>query len=105
MEAGVLIRHARRDAGLTQQQLAGRLGLSQAAVARLERNGANPTIGTLVRVLGAAGRTLELGLGRPAPSIDESLIREALRLSPAERIHSAERLTADAEALAGAARA
>src|SRR3954470_15303585 len=105
MNADVLIRSARRDAGLTQLQLAGRLGVTQAALARLERVGANPTVATLERVLRAAGRTLELGLGRPEAAIDESLIREALRLSPAERIRSAERLTADAEALAGAARA
>ncbi|MFL5839351.1 MAG: helix-turn-helix domain-containing protein [Thermoleophilaceae bacterium] len=102
MEAHILIRRARHDAGLTQEQLAGRLGVSQAALARLERSGANPTIATLDRVLRAAGRRLDLRLGRPEPTVDEGLLSEALRLSPAERIAGAERLLADAESLAAA---
>jgi transcriptional regulator with XRE-family HTH domain len=102
MEANVLIRRARGDAGLTQAQLAARLGVSQAALARLERSGANPTVGTLDRVLRAAGRRLDLRLGRPASTVDEGLLAEALRLSPAERIASAESLLADAESLAAA---
>lgn len=105
MEAHTLIRRARREAGLTQKQLAGRLGVSQAALAQLERRGANPTVATLDRVVRATGRRVELRLARPAPSVDETLLREALKLTPAERIAAAERLTADTEALAGAARA
>jgi transcriptional regulator with XRE-family HTH domain len=78
------------------------MGVTQAALARLERGGANPTVGTLERVLRAAGRRLELGLGRPEPSVDEGLLREALRLSPADRIAAGARLLADAESLAAA---
>ena len=88
--------------GLTQAQLARRLGVSQAAVARLERSGSNPTLRTLEKVVGATGRRLELRLERPERSIDETLLREALKLSPAERIKSAERLTVQAEAIAAA---
>jgi transcriptional regulator with XRE-family HTH domain len=102
MAPEMLIKRARNEAGLTQQQLAGRLGVTQAALARLEREGANPTIATLERVLRAAGRRLDMRLGRPEPTIDEGLITEALRLSPAERIASAERLLADAGAIAAA---
>jgi transcriptional regulator with XRE-family HTH domain len=102
MEASVLIRRARADAGLTQTELAGRLGVTQAALARLERRGANPTIATLDRVLRAAGRRLDMRLGRPDPAVDEGLLAEALRLTPAERIASAERLLADAESIAAA---
>jgi transcriptional regulator with XRE-family HTH domain len=102
MSAGQLIRQARHDAGLTQQQLARRLGVTQATLAKLERNGSNPTIRTLERVLRATGRRLELRLARPVPSVDESLLREALRSSPAERIAAAERLTAEAQLLAAA---
>src|SRR5258708_37816627 len=102
MEANLLIRRARREAGLTQEQLAGRLGVSQAALARLERSGANPTIATLERVLGAAGRRLDLRLGRPTPTVDEGPPAEALRLSPAARIATAERLLGEAESLAAA---
>jgi transcriptional regulator with XRE-family HTH domain len=102
MEASVLIRRARGDAGLTQAQLARRLGVTQAALARLERRGSNPTVATLERVLRAAGRRLELRLGRPQPSVDEGLLREALRLTPAERIAAGAQLLADAESLAAA---
>ena len=103
MTVAELIRGARRDAGLTQQQLASRLGVTQAAVAQLESGRANPTIATLERALRAAGRQLELRAA-PAPSqIDTTLLREALRMSPAERIAAAVRLTADAERIAAAA--
>jgi transcriptional regulator with XRE-family HTH domain len=102
MEANVLIRRARTEAGLTQAALARRLGVTQAALARLERRGANPTVDTLERVLRAAGRRLELRLGRPEPALDEGLLREALRLSPAERIAAGTRLLADAERIARA---
>jgi transcriptional regulator with XRE-family HTH domain len=102
MEAATLIRRARSDAGLTQVQLARRLGVTQAALARLEKAGANPTVATLDRVLRAAGRRLDLRLGRVEPGIDATLIREALALTPAERVAAAERLLADAEAIAAA---
>ena len=102
MEAATLVRRARTDAGLTQAQLAKRLGVTQAALARLERPGSNPTIATLDRVLRAAGRRLDMRLGRPPASVDPSLLREALTLEPAARIAAAERLLAEAESLAAA---
>jgi uncharacterized protein len=104
MTAAALIRSARLDAGLTQAQLAGRLGITQAALARLEREGSNPTIATLSRVVAAAGQRLELKLGRPEPSVDRTLLEQALRLTPAERLAAAEQLLADSERLAAAGR-
>ena len=99
-----IIRTARRDAGLTQQQLARRLGISQAAVAQLERASANPTIATVERALRAMNHRLELRAVPADHGVDITLLREALRLTPAERIAAAARLTRDAEKLAGAAR-
>src|SRR4051812_37259815 len=101
MQSTNVIRRARRNAGLTQQQLAARLGVSQAAVAQLERASANPTIGTVERALRAMDHRLELRAVRAEPTIDVTLLREALRLRPAERIAAAARLTRDAEKLAG----
>jgi transcriptional regulator with XRE-family HTH domain len=98
-----IIRQARRDAGLTQQQLARRLGISQAAVAQLERPAANPTIATVERALRATNHRLELRAVPGAHRVDVSLLHEALRLAPAERIAAAARLTRDAEKLAAAA--
>jgi transcriptional regulator with XRE-family HTH domain len=102
MEAATLVRRARSDAGLTQQQLARRLGVTQAALARIEKPGSNPTIATLDRVLRATGRRLDLRLRRAEPSVDATLLREALALTPAARIAASERLLADAEAIAAA---
>src|SRR3954454_24196110 len=96
MATDALIRRARRDAGLTQAQLARRLGVTQAALARLERPGANPTVATLERVLRAAGRRLEMRLARAESSVDPTLLREALRLQPAERLAGGERVGAGA---------
>ena len=42
---GYLLREAREASGLTQAALAGRLGVSQQAVAQAERWDSNPTIG------------------------------------------------------------
>src|SRR3954464_2884255 len=102
MEAATLIPRARTEAGLTQWQRARRLGLTQAALARLEKRGSNPTVATLDRVLRATGRRLDLRLGRSDPGVDVTLLREALEMTPAARIVAAERLLADAEAIAAA---
>lgn len=47
---------ARKTTGLTQEQVAGRMGISQAQVARIEKRGyANYTLQTLRRYLDALG--------------------------------------------------
>jgi ribosome-binding protein aMBF1 (putative translation factor) len=55
---------ARQDAGLTQAELAKRMGTQAPAVARLERSLAtgrhSPSLATLRRYLQACGRSLEL---------------------------------------------
>lgn len=91
MEANALIRRARGAAGLTQAELAQRLGTSQPAIVKLERPGANPTVRTLDRVLRATGHQLELSAPTWSPGIDESLIRKQLELPPAERLRQLER--------------
>ena len=86
MTAAVLIRTARTESGLTQVQLAARIGISQAALAKLERPGSNPTVRTLERVLRAAGRRLQMEAPRDAPAVDEEQLRRNLRLTPAQRL-------------------
>ena len=52
---------ARQAAGLTQAELARRLGVSQAQVARIEKSGYDSyTLTTLRRYVQALGRTLEV---------------------------------------------
>jgi transcriptional regulator with XRE-family HTH domain len=104
MDPGTLLRQSRESLGLTQAEVAGRAGTTQAAVARVERGGVSPTVRTLQRLLAAAGHELALA-ARPAQSgIDESLIARQLRLSPAERLRAFEVGYADVRKLAGAAR-
>jgi transcriptional regulator with XRE-family HTH domain len=86
MSPATLLREVRLSQGLTQGQLADRLGTTQAAVARLERPGANPTFKTLQRALLAAGHTLDLEATPRPSSVDETLIASNLRLTPAERL-------------------
>ena len=88
MSPGRLIRDARRDAGLTQAELADRLGTTQSAIARLEAEGANPRIGTLARALDACDREMLLEARPRRSSIDETLVAGRLRLSPEQRIQS-----------------
>lgn len=99
MNPGPLLADARRRAGLTQAELAARLGISQSAVAKLERADANPTVRTLERALRATGNRIE---ARPVPAVDESLIRAQLALPPAERIRRLERRVAELRRLVAA---
>jgi uncharacterized protein len=55
-----LIRRARRDAGLSQSELAVLAGTSQPALARYETGATLPTLPTLERLLSACGRRLQL---------------------------------------------
>ncbi|MHB8241893.1 MAG: helix-turn-helix domain-containing protein [Solirubrobacteraceae bacterium] len=99
---GRLVAEARRSAGLTQADLAKRLEISQAAVARLERADSNPRLATLDRALRAVGVEL-VATTRPRRSgVDESLIRQQLELEPAERIRGLEAMYEQARKLTAA---
>ena len=62
------------------------MGVSQAAVAKLERPGANPTFATLDDALRETGRRLVLHTEPLHPGIDETLVVEQLRLTPDQRL-------------------
>ena len=62
--AGYLLRLAREDEGLSQQDMARRLGCSQQAVAQAERFTSNPTIGFMRAWARAVGRRVEVALER-----------------------------------------
>lgn len=99
-----LLKNARNRAGFTQAELGRRLGISQAAVARLERPGANPTVATLEDALWVTGHRLVLEAPARRAGVDESLIRQQLELTPDARIRGIETMYAQARmlALAGA---
>ena len=99
MEASVLLREARRARGITQAELARRLGVKQPSVARLESAGNGVSVATLQRAAAALGGTLELKFTPGQPSIDDTLIASNLKLSPTERLKRFEAFYEDARAL------
>jgi predicted transcriptional regulator len=100
--AASLIKRSRHAAGLTQAELARRANVTQPVIARLEREGANPRLDTLDRVIAATGHSLELGVG-PEFGIDETMIAADLQLSADERLSHFESFYQSAKALGGAA--
>jgi len=87
MTAAALLRSARASAGMTQAELANRLGSAQPSVARLERADANPTWNTLMEALRVTGHDLKLVPRRPA-QLDVGQLRERLALTPAQRLRA-----------------
>jgi ribosome-binding protein aMBF1 (putative translation factor) len=62
LDVGEQIRDAREEAGLSQRDLAKKMGTSQAAIARLEAGGVGATLTTLHRVAVALGRRITVEL-------------------------------------------
>jgi transcriptional regulator with XRE-family HTH domain len=90
-----MLRDARRLAGLTQRQLAGRAGVAQATVGRIESGQITPRVDTLENLLRVAGQELTPS-AHPGRGVDRSQIHELLRLTPAQRLELA---AADANGL------
>jgi transcriptional regulator with XRE-family HTH domain len=84
LDLGSLMRRARADAGLTQQQLADALATKQSVVSRWERGLDVPRVDTLARILRACGFEADLVLRR-LDDVDRSQITAALARTPAER--------------------
>jgi ribosome-binding protein aMBF1 (putative translation factor) len=66
IEVGEKVRDAREAAGLSQRDLAARMGTSQAAVARLEAGGVGATLTTLQKVASALDLTISVELSGTA---------------------------------------
>jgi transcriptional regulator with XRE-family HTH domain len=98
-DPGSLIRRLRKDAAITQRQLAGRMGTTQSAIAALERPDSNPTLATVRAALDALGHELHLAAEPRPRHVDESLIRQQLELPPAERLRQLEQMAAQARML------
>lgn len=87
MTGATLIAEARKRAGLTQAELARRLGTHQPVVARWETGRTCPDYQTVQRAVRAAGFELTVGL-TPLDDHDVALIRRELALAPHERLSS-----------------
>lgn len=58
-----LVHKLRTDAGLTQAELAERMGTTQSAIARMEGGGTRPTLETLEKLAHAVDSELVVGVG------------------------------------------
>ena len=67
-EIGRMVRELRVARGLSQRELAARMGTTQSVVGRLEAGGSRPTIVTLDRVANALGVRLEVRFQEPQGS-------------------------------------
>lgn len=59
-EFAVILARARRERAINQQELANMLGLSQPYIAKLESGEANPTLGTIGRILAVLDLRLKM---------------------------------------------
>jgi transcriptional regulator with XRE-family HTH domain len=84
---GALIRAARAEAGLTQVELAERLGTTQSAIARWESGRDVPRLDKFDQILRACGIELDLRFRRHS-DVDRALIRQHLMISPTSRSRS-----------------
>jgi len=57
---GVALRQAREEAGLTQEELAGRLNTKKTAISRIENHAEDIKLSTLERVASALGKRLKI---------------------------------------------
>lgn len=81
---GSLVRIARLRAGLTQRDLAARLGLPQSSVARWESGARQPSVESLQAAIGACGLEVTVGL-RAIDRSNDSRIWDLLDIEPVER--------------------
>jgi len=59
-KVGVMLRHARESAGLTQEELARRLKTKKTAISRIENHAEDIKLSTLKRVATALGKRLQV---------------------------------------------
>lgn len=85
MKGRHLIREARRRAGLSQAELAGRIGTTQSAVARLERGRSAPSAERLAGIVRACGLELVPSL-REVDDSDWSVASANLHLDVDARV-------------------
>ena len=82
MDTGSAVRAARHRGGVTQAQLAARVGTSQATISAYERGRKQPSVSTLERLLAACGARLAVEHGH----------RPVLVPSPAQQARAARAL-------------
>ena len=89
MTAAQIIREARLKAGLTQAELAARLGRERAQVARWEIGGQEPSFANLRAAVEACGFTLQVEIAEreATPALDAELA-ESVPQAPQQRLQA-----------------
>lgn len=112
LRCGRFLAEARRRHGLSQSELADRVGMPQTNISRIERDKGSPSLSTLNRLLEAMGETLQITavpLSRSAPGGGNVPIRELRatfdEMSPERRIEQAALLSNVAGELAASGKA
>lgn len=90
MNAARILNMARRNAGMTQREMARRAGIPQSSISRIERGQISPTVDTLERLLRTCDQELEPVRRSREGDVDRTLIDERLRLTADQRIQRTE---------------
>ncbi|MDH0739901.1 MULTISPECIES: helix-turn-helix domain-containing protein [Achromobacter] len=102
---GLRVRQRRKELDLTQEQLAARAGISQAAIAKIERGGATRHTAEIARALDASTNWLVYGSDDSAQSEQGYWPFKVARLSEFEKLSPAKQNELDirlADFIAGA---
>jgi transcriptional regulator with XRE-family HTH domain len=89
MQAGRIVRQARKRHGISQSALALRASTDQAAISRIERGEISPSVETVERLLAAMGERLTLGSTPLERDYDPLHMQATLQRSPGERLRLA----------------
>lgn len=89
MMAGDVLLEARKQAGITQRELAVRSGVTQAAISRLERGDRSLTVQGLERLLLVMGMELEFRAAPLPRRYDPAHLAAEARLTPGQRLERA----------------
>ena len=100
LDVALLLREVRALAGLSQAELAGRIGSHQPAVSRWERGVETPRLETIAAILEACGYEADV-VFRRHDDVDRAQIAGALAQTPDERLET----VANVNELLGLARA
>src|SRR3954470_16543111 len=86
MTPGEILRRARQEHEVSQEDLAARANTTQSAISRIEQDRVSTSIETLRRLLRLMGDELVLSVEPRDSGIDRTLIRERLKMTPSERL-------------------
>lgn len=88
LDVAGIVRRCRHAAGISQRELARRIGTVQPAVSRWERGHDEPRLSTLEAVARACGSTLSIDVSPTSDTVDLAQLRQNLAMTPDQRLES-----------------